>query len=299
MPSEFPGQLGICGYNRPPTVPPGEQVFHAQLDLINQVIAFVCRRNNLNQADAEDFGSHARLALMKGGYAVLNKFEGRSSLKTFLSITIERIFLDYRNAAWGKWRPSAEAAKRGFAAVLLEQLVSRDGYTLDEAFEIITTNHRVNLARPELEVLYAALPVREKRRFEGDDTLTSVPANESADDMTLARDRLEAARRIGAALQDLFVKLPAQDRLILRARFEDGRTVADVAAMIGVDQKPLYRRLERLFRDLRAGLEGCGISSSDVHEFLSAATIDLEQGVQWAETDGGRPSITRGADAWP
>jgi RNA polymerase sigma factor for flagellar operon FliA len=270
-------------------VPPGEEVFRARLDLINQVIAFVCRRNNLNQADAEDFASHARLALIKGGYAVLNKFEGRSSLKTFLSITVQRIFLDYRNAAWGKWRPSAEAVKRGRAAVLLEQLVSRDGYTLDEAFEIITTNHRVNLARPELEVLYAALPVREKRRFEGDDTLTSVPAS----------DRLEAARRIGAALQDLFVKLPAQDRLILRARFEDGRTVADVAAMFGIDQKPLYRRLERLFRDLRAGLEGCGISSSDAHEYLSAATIDLEQAVRWAETDGGRPSIARGADAWP
>jgi RNA polymerase sigma factor for flagellar operon FliA len=277
----------------------GEEVFHSQLDLINRVIAFVCRRNNLSQTDADDFASHARLMVMKGDYAVLNKFQGRSSLKTFLSITVQRIFLDYRNAAWGKWRPSAEALKRGPAAVLLEQLVWRDGYSLDEAFEIITTNHRLSLLRPEAEALYAALPVREKRRFQSDDTLTGVPASESADDGTVERDRREAAGRIGAALQDLLVKLPAQDRLILRARFEDGRTVVDIAAMVGLDQKPLYRRLERLFRDLRAGLETCGISAAEVRDFLGAATMDLEQQVRWTENDSGRPSMGRGADAWP
>jgi RNA polymerase sigma factor (sigma-70 family) len=280
-------------------VPPGEEVFHAQLDLINQVIGFVCRRNNLKPADAEDFASHARLSLMKGDYSVLSKFQGRSSLKTFLSITVQRIFLDYRNAAWGKWRPSADALKRGPAAVLLEQLISRDGYSFEEACEIITTNHRVRLGRPELERLGAALPVREKRRFETDASLVGISAPESADDSTVELGRREAAKRIGAALQDLIRKLPAQDRLILRARFEDGRTVPDIAVMVGLDQKPLYRRLDRLFRELRAGLEACGISASDVHDFLGAATIDLEEAVQWAESDTPRPSIARGADAWP
>jgi DNA-directed RNA polymerase specialized sigma24 family protein len=90
----------------------GEAIFLAQLALIDRVIAFVCRRNHLNATDAEDFASHARLRLMDDDYAVLRKFQGRSSLKTFLTITLQRMFYDYRIAAWGKWRPSAEAPRR-------------------------------------------------------------------------------------------------------------------------------------------------------------------------------------------
>jgi hypothetical protein len=78
----------------------GEALFLANLDLIDRIIGFVCRRHYLNAADAEDFASHARLELMVDEYAVLRKFQGRSSLKTFLSITLQRIFFDYRIAAW-------------------------------------------------------------------------------------------------------------------------------------------------------------------------------------------------------
>lgn len=280
-------------------MPSGEDIFNAELDLIDRVTRFVCRRNHLSSVNADDFASHARLKLMEDGYAILGKFQGRSSLKTFLSITIQRIFLDYRNAAWGKWRPSAEALKRGPAAVLLEQLVSRDGYTFDEAFEIITTNHRVSVARPDLERLAAALPVRAKRRFETDEVLLNVPSGASADAGTWDLDRREAAGRIGTALQDLLITLPAQDRLILRARFEDGRSVRDIAEMLRLEQKPLYRRVERLLRDLRAGLEARGIGAADVNDLIGDVLIELDADDRSPETDAARPSIARGADAWP
>jgi len=45
--------------------------------------------------------------------ALLAKFEGRSSLRTFLTVVIQRLFLDHRISAWGKWRPSAEARRGG------------------------------------------------------------------------------------------------------------------------------------------------------------------------------------------
>ena len=210
----------------------GEAIFLAQLALIDRVIAFVCRRNHLNATDAEDFASHARLRLMDDGYAVLRKFQGRSSLKTFLTITLQRVFYDYRIAAWGKWRPSAEAGRRGAVAILLERLIGRDGHTVEEAFEIITVNHRVDVSRADLERMAAALPPRTRRRMEQEDILEGLPSGDAADEAAIEDERRGAAARIALALEALLGSLPAQDRLILRLRFEDGRTVSQMAAIL-------------------------------------------------------------------
>ena len=277
----------------------GEAMFLAQLALIDRVIAFVCRRNHLTSADAEDFASHARLRLMDDDYAVLRKFQGRSSLKTFLTITLQRVFYDYRIAAWGKWRPSAEAGRRGAVAILLERLIGRDGHTFEEAFEIITVNHRVTVSRADLERMAAALPPRTKRRMEQDDLLEALPSGDAADGAAIEDERRRAAARITLALQAQLDSLPAQDRLMLRLRFEDGRTVAQIAAILRIEQKPLYRRLDRLLRELRDGLEDRGVSRAEVKELLGDAPVEMPDERAGGETDGGRPSISRGAEPWP
>ena len=277
-------------------MPSGDELFTTQLDLIDRVIRFTCRRHHLSAADAEDFASHARLRLIENGYAILARFEGRSNLRTFLAITIQRIFLDYRNAMWGKWRPSAEATRLGPIGMLLEQLIVRDGHSLDEACEIVTTNHRIAIARPELERIAGRIPVRHKRRFEGDEALVNVPADLASADRPDRAERAEEARLVSAALQQELAALPAQDRLIVRARFEDGRTIAEIAAMLRLEVKPLYRRVERVLRDLRAALERRGISAAEAAGLLEMGNDSLTAAGE-AETPAGRPSIARGADA--
>src|SRR5207249_8611208 len=120
-----------------------EAQFLSQLDLIESVIAFVCARQHLASADPDDFSSFVKLKFVENDYALLAKFEGRSSLRTFLTVVIQRLFLDHRISAWGKWRPSAEARRSGATAILLEQLMIRDGYRLEEACEMMRTNHGV------------------------------------------------------------------------------------------------------------------------------------------------------------
>ncbi len=66
-----------------------------------------------------------------------------------------------------------------------------------------------------------------------------------------------------AALEGALGKLDAEDRVILRMRFEDGFTVADVARALDLRQKPLYRRVEGLLRRLRRELEGRGMRGSE------------------------------------
>src|SRR5215470_20195503 len=90
-----------------------EQLFLSELALIERVIAWVSARRCLWGADAEDFASTVKLRLIENDYEVLGRFEGRSSLKTYLTAVVTRMYLDYQVQRFGKWRPSAEARRLG------------------------------------------------------------------------------------------------------------------------------------------------------------------------------------------
>ena len=274
----------------------GEALFLTHLDVIERVIAFVCSRHHLSSAEADDFGSHVKLKFVEDDYAILKKFEGRSSLRTYLTIVIQRLFLDYRISAWGKWRPSAEARRIGTAAVLLEQLMVRDGHSFGEACELLKTNHGLSIGQPDLERMAERLPVRAKRRFESDDALRSVASAERGPDELAAEvDRQRAADRLSGALQRLTASFDTQDRLILALRFEDGRAVSEIATLLRLDQKGLYRRLDRLLQNLRKGLEAEGIDGTSVLEILESPAVTIAWETKSEELRMRRPSIDTGA----
>lgn len=270
----------------------------SQLELIERVIAFVCARNHVAQTDADDFASHVKLKFVENNYALLAKFEGRSSLRTFLTVVIQRLFLDYRISAWGKWRPSAEARRAGPTAILLEKLMSRDGYAFEEAIEVLRTNHRVEADRAAIERLVGRLSVRPRRRFEPDDALADVPATgERADEAVAERERQATAEKVSRALEKITARLEPQDRLILALRFEDGRTIVEIASMLRLEQKALYRRVDRLLRELRVGLEAEGIDGGAVSDMMESSAVSIE----WSAGEGKtstRPSMVKGAQAW-
>jgi RNA polymerase sigma factor (sigma-70 family) len=260
---------------------PGEELFLAHLDVVERAIAFVCSRNHLSAADADDFSSYVTLRIVEDNYMVFSSFQGRASLRTYLTVVVQRMLLDYRVRAWGRWRPSAEAKRRGPLAIRLEELLVRDGCLLDEAYETLKTNHGLTVTREELEQLAARLPSRAPRRFESDDALASVAADDrAADELVTEGDRQETAARVSRALQAVMAELEQQDRVILLLRFEDGRTVADIAATLRLEQKALYRRVEKLLGMLRRGLEAEGIDAEAVRDILESPAITLD----WART---------------
>jgi RNA polymerase sigma factor (sigma-70 family) len=272
-----------------------EATFLAQLDLIERVTAYVCARNHLMSADADDFASHVKLKLLESDYAILGKFQGRCSLKTYLTVVINHLFLDYRISAWGKWRPSAEARRAGPIGMLLEQLLVRDGYSLDEAYEVMTTNHRLTRGRAEIERLAATFPARVRRRFQSPETLADLPSTNRPADASLAdRDCQRLAGRVSDVLHEVMQRFDAQDRLIIAMRYEDGRTVANIATGLGLDQKALYRRLDRLHRDLKEGLEAEGLNSDVVMEILESPAVTIDWRRDDMERTAAGPSMTKG-----
>ncbi len=257
----------------------GETFFVETLPLIDAVIRFVCRRQHCSPDEAEEFASIARLRLIEDDYAVLRKFGGRCKLSTYLAVVLGRMFLDFRRQNWGVWRPSAEARRLGPLAVRLDILLHRDGLSLDEAIEVLHTNEGVAAARGELETLAARLPARVDWRL-ARDTAQPPPvlAAETVERAALRDQREVRARRLRAALQAALARLSAEDALILRLRFQDDLTVARIAVALGLEAKPLYRRIGNVLGEMRAALAEAGFQGADLYDALGLSAWDDEDG---------------------
>jgi RNA polymerase sigma factor for flagellar operon FliA len=241
-----------------------ERFFLDNLEVVDQVVRAVARRHRLSADEADELGASIRLKLIDRDYEVLRRFERRCNLRTYLTAVVVRFFLDQRNARWGKWRPSVEARHLGPVAMLLERLVTRDGYSHDEAIEILKTNHLVEEPREELARMCERFPTRTARRILDDSNLDALPSSASAEEAFETTARTAQASMVAAALTAALAALGTQDRLILTLRFRDQVQVSKIARLLRLDQKQLYRRQEQVFKVLRRALEAQGVSREDI-----------------------------------
>jgi RNA polymerase sigma factor for flagellar operon FliA len=246
------------------------------LDLIERVIRFTARRQRLDESEAEDFASTVKLKLIDNDYAVIRKFQGRSEFSTFMTIVVQHMLLDYRIHHWGKWHASAEAKRLGDLAVELEQLLHRDGRSLDEALPILRARYP-EATREGLEQLAARLPERRPRRHMVDlSEAEGVAVEESTDDGVLAAERQSTSQRLSCAMREAIAHLEDNDRLLLQLRFDARMTVAEIARSLRIEQKLLYRRVEKLMRDLRAELERAGIDPREAADLIGREGAQLD-----------------------
>jgi RNA polymerase sigma factor (sigma-70 family) len=256
-------------------------LFEENLDAIERAAARVCREARLDRADAEDFASSAKLALLADDCAILRKFEGRSSLPAYLTVVLRRLFVDERRAA-GRWYASAEAERRGPAAVQLEQLLLRDRRSFAEAVEIVT-RERPELTVRELEEIAAALPERAPRAvavpvMEGDDERFA--GSSTASDLVEALDVARRSERANDAVRIAMTMMTAEDRTILRLRYCGNASVANIARALRLEQRPLYRRMEALLEKLRRALEEVGVDAASAGDLIGTADPRLDFGLE-------------------
>ena len=251
------------------TLDPGT-LFLESLQIIEGIAASICRRYTVWGDDADEFASWARERLVENDYAILSKYRGESELNTYLTVVITRLFHAHAREVKGRWRPSAKAERLGQVAMDLEALVHRDGCTIHEAGERLRSARRTDLSDAQLARLLSQLPGREPLRpvEVGADPLEHAPGLERADERVRAAEAERHHERLTAALATVMETLDPEDAAILRMHFADGRKVADVARALNLEQRPLYRRIERLRERLKAELEGGGISREDVLEMI-------------------------------
>jgi RNA polymerase sigma factor (sigma-70 family) len=262
-----------------------EQLYLSQLETIRKLAAYACRRYGFGREEVEDFTQQVLAKIWADGCAVLRKFQGRSNLASYLATVVQRALLDYVNSRWGKWRPSKAAIRQGQLAIDLETLLVRDRQGFDEACRTLRSRG-ATATDAELDEIAARLPVPSLRRSGGPhegaggsrrgdlrDGAAPGPrepiAAESADDGIWQSERHQRWQHAMQALAVALAALPAEDCVI--AKMVGEFKVVEIAAHLGLDQKKLYKRREKILKGLREALESAGISAADVADVLGDA----------------------------
>ncbi len=89
-----------------------------------------------------------------------------------------------------------------------------------------------------------------------------------------------ADQRLAQATDEALAYLSGEDRTILSAYYLDGRTLAEIARMLGVHESTISRKLDKLAKGLRkqifAGLTRRGMSRRQAEEALETDVRDLQ-----------------------
>ncbi len=245
------------------------------LPLVDQIVRTTGRRRSLSPGELDDFASFARLRLIENNYAILRKFQSRSSLWTYLSAVIERLSLDYCAEKWGRWRPSAMAERLGPPAVLLERLVSRDGYTLEEALAIIRTNHSLGMTDAALLTIWDQLPPRTRTAEVGEEAAEAVPSPHASDQNVDEAELRTNIERLGRVLRSSLAQCSAQERLLLALRFDRELSMVQIAKLTGSSVPTLHRRLDKAVKLLRASLSRSGLDRRQIVELIGHPSIAM------------------------
>jgi RNA polymerase sigma factor (sigma-70 family) len=245
------------------------------LDLINQIVRTVGRRRHLSATEREDFASFVHLRMVDDDYAILRKFQNRSTLWTYLAAVIERMSLDFCAEKWGRWRPSAMAARLGPVAVVLERLVNRDSHSVDEALEVLKTNHDIALSDADLRKIWEQLPLRVRTTEVGEEAAQELSSDDSSEAAIDDADRRESINRLQDALQHAFAQIAAQDRVLIALRFDQDLSIMEIAKLTGSSVPTLHRRLDKSMKQLRSALSHAGFDPREVANLIGHPSIAL------------------------
>jgi len=89
-----------------------------------------------------------------------------------------------------------------------------------------------------------------------------------------------ADSRLESATDAALAALPGEDRMVLAAYYLDGRTLAEIARMLGVHESTISRKLDKLTKSLRkqilAGLVRRGMTRRQAEEAMEVDVRDLQ-----------------------
>lgn len=257
----------------PPTRVDAQRLFLDNLELIERIVRIVGRRHHLSSVEQDDFSGYVNVRLLENDGAVLRKFRGKSTMWTFLAAVIERQLLDFINERWGKWRPSTAADAIGPVAVLLERLVTRDGHTVEEALEIVRTNHQAGKTDAELRAIWTQLPPRKKLNEVNEEAADEVPAEETAEDLVEDAEQRRNLQRLERTLARALSELSTPDRVIIALRYDRGFSVAEIAKLRQSSAPTIHRRLDASLKHLKKALLHAGFGPVEVAKLVGHSSI--------------------------
>ena len=275
------------------------ELFRENLPLIDRVAGRVSGAGGLQGADADDFASAVKVALLEDDYAILRAWQRRSSLATYLTVVVQRLLSDERMRARGRWEPSAAARRGGPAAILLETIVRRDGIPIEQALPRVQAVDPA-LSRADLEAMLSTMPERIPRPrpmpLDVSD-LGDLRSDDTADAALLEKESGRVSEEMSIVVRNTLSSMPAEDRTIIRCHFGSGMSIADIARMLRLPQRPLYRRLEAIVGRLRNALAGSGFDARTAASLIGSSVQSLDFGLGNGKSESASQSEVQGGPA--
>ena len=243
-----------------------ERLFLQQRPLIQRLVAFTAWRYQLTPQDTEDFESWVTLKIIDDDYRVLRQFAGRSTLKSYLTVVVNREIIEFHRRAYGKRRhPPGEVAK------LIDQYGNRENYPVERIRDLLQEKHGVEVTQEDVERAIAdGRRLHCGRSFVGEEAFADRPSpNPDPEQSLVAEERRRQLERVHACIDRLITQLPELEGTMLTLRFKKGMKIVDIARQWRVEEKPLFRRFQIVLRKLREALCKEGIDGPFVRDLLS------------------------------
>ena len=267
----------------------GEEFFLANRAEIERAVRFEAGRARLSPEDAEDLQSSVDLRLIENDYAVVRNFKGGCAFATYIVTIARHILADQRMHDFGRFRPSAEAKRLGDPGILLEQLLYRDQKTFDEALAVVLQHHAVT--REEVAAMAARLRLRPRsprpRAVSIDEVIEPAIDPDTVEKQAIDHEREARAAAINRIVEDALARVPLQERVAFRLRLRvPPVSGADIARMLHLDQKRLYRRLEAIEKRLGKVLRDSGVTREEILDLTDGTGSHLDFNGHGPETSG-------------
>jgi RNA polymerase sigma factor (sigma-70 family) len=130
--------------------------------------------------------------------------------------------------------------------------------TVDEAIQVAARAPEA-LPEPVLRMMADRLPRRRRHIRVADDVLQLV--GREFPDPVEVRERAMRARKTRIALGQAFNQLNPEERRLMSLRYRQSMTVREIASLLNVDAKRLYRTFDRLVGKLRRDMGASGVTS--------------------------------------
>ena len=153
--------------------------------------------------------------------------------------------------------------------------MTRDGHTIEEAMEILRTNHDVGLTYAELRGICEQLPVRVRTTEVGEEAAASVSGSDVSDSRVDDGDRARNIDRLQRALKSAFEQIAAQDRVLIALRFDQDLSMIQIAQLTGSSVPTLHRRLDKSVKQLRMALSREGFDPREIAKLIGHPSIAL------------------------
>lgn len=246
-------------------------LFVSNIGITEKIVRKYCYKHNLTEDMADEYCSHVYEKLIENDYKKIREFKGKSSYKTYLTVVITRILID-KIRSGGRWTPSQKALKMGKTAMMLEELVFRNNYSFDQAYNTLITTHNNSISR---EKAYEIVTELQRKRVISarpketelvdniSDEKVSFPDNEVENKETLNKKTL-----LNNIIQEIRMALSNEERLLLKMHFEDGIKVSVIARVLKKERRYIDSKMSSILHKFKQDILSRDIDLNDIKDII-------------------------------